>query len=124
MPLILIIDDDERFRAMLEQTLARAGYRTASAGDGRQGLRLHREAPADLILTDLIMPEQEGLETIIELRRSFPGSKVIAMSGGGRHHADDFLPIAQKLGAARTLAKPFTRDELLLAVREVLGAPE
>jgi DNA-binding response OmpR family regulator len=107
---------------MLAQTLVRAGYEIVAAGDGREGLRMHRASPADLILTDLIMPEKEGLETIVEIRRDFPQSRVIAMSGGGRHHPEDFLPVARKLGAARTLAKPFTRDDLLTAVREVLAA--
>jgi DNA-binding NtrC family response regulator len=121
MPSILIIDDDEHLRSMLEQTLERAGYTTVAVGDGKEGLRLQREAPADLVLTDLIMPEKDGLETILEIRRIFPKGKIIAMSGGGRYGSQDFLPIAKRLGAARTLEKPFTREALLETVREVLA---
>lgn len=120
MKRILVIDDDERFRSMLVQMLTRAGYEVAGAGNGKEGLRLQQEAPAGLVITDLIMPEKEGMETIMELRRSFPATRIIAISGGGRTGAQDFLPVAQKLGATRTLAKPFSREELLEAVRGVL----
>jgi DNA-binding NtrC family response regulator len=121
MPSILIIDDDDHVRLMLEQTLERAGYATIAVGDGKEALRVQREAPADLVLTDLIMPEKDGLETISEIRRLFPNGKIIAMSGGGRYGNLDFLPVAKKLGASRTLAKPFTREKLLETVREVLA---
>lgn len=118
---ILVIDDDAPFRSVLEQMLTRAGYEVATAGNGREGLELQRKAPAPLVITDLIMPEKEGMETIIELRRDFPETKIIAISGGGRHGSQDFLPIAQKLGAVRTLEKPFSREHLLEAVTAVLG---
>ena len=73
-----------------------------------------------MVITDLLMPEQEGLETIRELRRDFPGVKIIAISGGDKTGTMDFLPVATKLGAQRVLPKPFERDELLGAIQEVL----
>lgn len=117
---ILIIDDDEDIRIMVGEVLRRAGYQTAEAANGRLGIKKLREAPADLIVTDLIMPEQEGLETIMEIRRRFPRMKIVAMSGGGHDGVMDFLPMAKKLGASRTLNKPFSTTQLLTAVREAL----
>lgn len=122
MSRVLIIDDEEDIRSMVQHMLNRAGYDTASAGDGREGLRILRDKPVDLIITDLIMPGQEGLETIMEVRRLFPATKIIAISGGGHNGVLDFLPIASQLGATRTLAKPFTREQLLGAVREAFAA--
>jgi DNA-binding NtrC family response regulator len=122
MSRILIIDDEDYIRAMVQQMLDRAGYATAVASDGREALVLQRAQPADAILTDLMMPGQEGLETIMEIRRLYPATKIIAMSGGGHGGVLDFLPIATQLGAARTLAKPFSREQLLAAVREALEA--
>jgi DNA-binding response OmpR family regulator len=119
---ILVIDDDEQLRAMLTQALERAGYEVVGAGNGAQGLSLFRTQPADLVITDLIMPVKEGVETLIEFRREFPATPVIAISGGGRGGPTDYLSIARRLGACRTLAKPFSRDEMLLAVRDVLAA--
>jgi DNA-binding NtrC family response regulator len=121
MARILIIDDDEQMRLMLEQMLARAGHQVEPASNGQEGLALYRNSPTDLIITDLIMPEKEGIETIIEIRREFPLAKIIAISGGGRVGAMDFLPLARRLGAARTLAKPFEREQLVEAVTEVLA---
>jgi CheY-like chemotaxis protein len=122
MSRILIIDDDEDVRAMVREVLSRAGYDTTEAANGRVGIKLQKESPADLILTDLIMPEQEGLETIMEIRRLFPKTRIVAMSGGGHDGVMDFLPMARKLGASKTLNKPFTTVQLLAAVREVLAA--
>jgi DNA-binding NtrC family response regulator len=118
---ILVIDDEENIRTMVQQMLKRAGYDAAAAGDGSEGIRLQREKPADLVITDLIMPGQEGLETIMEIRRSFPRTKIIAISGGGHAGVLDFLPIATQLGALRTLPKPFTHQQLLALVKEVLA---
>jgi DNA-binding response OmpR family regulator len=123
MAYLLVIDDDEMFRSMLRRALELEGYRVQEAADGRKGLALMQQAPADLVITDLIMPELEGLETIMRLRREFPGTPVIAVSGGGRLRPTDVLPTAQRLGAARVFAKPFGLDELLNAVRELNGPP-
>jgi CheY-like chemotaxis protein len=97
-----------------------AGYEVAEAPDGTQGIRLYRQQPCDLVITDIIMPEKEGLETIRELRRDFPDVKILAISGGGRIRPDEYLPLAKKFGAHRTLAKPFEQKELLEAVQELL----
>ncbi len=106
---------------MLQHMLERGGLSNRLRLRGARGSGCKRQAPADLIITDLMMPGQEGLETIMEIRRLFPATKIIAMSGGGHAGVLDFLPVAAQLGAARTLAKPFTHDQLLATVREVLG---
>jgi DNA-binding response OmpR family regulator len=118
---VLIIDDDEQLRALLHEILERAGFAVIEAVNGVEGLKLFRSAPADLVITDLIMPDKEGVETILELRREFPEARVIAISGGGRNSSTNYLPIAARLGARRTLAKPFSRQEILEAVRETLA---
>ena len=120
MARILIIDDDEQLLAMLRQTLEREGYEVMEASDGNEGLRRYRENPTDLIITDLIMPEKEGMETIMELRRDFPDVKIIAISGGGRVDPWQYLSIAKSFGVQYTFAKPIERKELLNAVRELL----
>ncbi len=117
---ILIIDDDELLRQMLRLTLRNFGYEVADAANGREGLTRHRAAPADLVLTDLIMPEQEGLETIQAFRRHHPTVKIIAMSGGGRFSAQDVLGAARFLGANRTLEKPFSNEALIGAIKELV----
>ncbi len=104
---------------MLGHMLEAEGYEVIDASDGHEGIQRYREAPTDVIITDLIMPEKEGLATIMELRRDFPDAKIIAISGGGKGMLD-FLPVATKLGAQRVLSKPFERDELLGAIQEVL----
>ena len=118
MARILVIDNDADVRALLEQMLEPAGHEVSLAADGREGMKLHRAAPADLVITDLFMPNQEGLETIIELRKDFPEVRIIAMSG--KDAASAMLRAAQQLGANRVLQKPFFPLELLVAVEEVL----
>ena len=114
------MDDDVTFRKMLRKILEREGYETIEAEDGKEGMRLFRAAPADLVITDILMPEQEGIETIQELKRDFAGVKIIAISGGGRLDPEEYLRAAEQFGAARTLSKPFDREELLGAIRELL----
>jgi YesN/AraC family two-component response regulator len=121
MASILIIDDDAQILKMLRQILERESYDVTEASNGKEGLRLYRENPADLVITDIIMPEKEGIEIIIELKRDYPDVKIIAISGGGRINPEDYLNIAKKLGAHRIFAKPVERKELLNAVRELLG---
>jgi CheY-like chemotaxis protein len=122
MKRVLIIDDDEQLRALLSQILERAGYSVAEAAQGSMGLKLFREQPSDLVITDLIMPEKEGIETILEFRL-FPMVPLIAISGGGRHGPQDYLAIAKRLGAQQTVSKPFSRDEILQAVQIALEEP-
>ena len=117
---ILVIDDDDQIRAMLRQMLDQAGYEVADAPDGKVAMRLHREVPAGLVITDLIMPEKEGIETIMELRRDFPEVKIIAISGGGRIEPEHYLQMAKGLGAMCSFTKPIERRKLLEAVEELL----
>jgi CheY-like chemotaxis protein len=118
---ILVIDDDEQFRDLVRQVLGREGYEVVEARNGREGMDLYRATPTDLVISDILMPEQEGLQTIRELRREFPEAKIIAVSGGGLRGTMNFLKAARLLGAERTLWKPFDLDELRQAVREVLN---
>jgi two-component system, chemotaxis family, chemotaxis protein CheY len=124
MPRILVIDDDEPVLGFVEEVLKRAGYAVRTAQDGSKGLKLAKVETFDLVITDLFMPEKEGCETIVELRRLAPQTKIIAVSGGCRINGADCLPIAKALGAAVTLKKPVTSKELLDAVHGVLGAEE
>lgn len=119
---ILVIDDDEQMRVLLQQAMQWAGFEVVAAENGRQGQQLFEEQPADLIITDLIMPEQEGLETIRMLKRGYPAVKIIAISGGGRIGPEAYLPAAMELGADRIFAKPFDVKELISAVHELLDS--
>jgi DNA-binding response OmpR family regulator len=121
MSRILIVDDDPHVRSMLEHVLRKADHDVETAEDGKEALRVHRERPVDLIVTDIIMPEKEGLETITELRKSFPAVKIIAISGGGRIGPSQYLKMAKVLGANRTFSKPFNPSELIAAVEELLA---
>ncbi|MEK7240971.1 MAG: response regulator [Gemmatimonadota bacterium] len=118
---ILVIDDDPIVRGMLAEMLRREGYDVDEAEDGRAGMRQFRQQPAALVITDVVMPEQEGLETLMLLRQASPSVRVIAISGGGRVGPESYLNSARTLGAHAILAKPFGREELLKAVTEVLA---
>ena len=122
MKRILVIDDDTQVRQMLRQMLEREGYEVVDAGDGKEGMKLYRQAPTDLIITDIIMPEKEGVETIIELKRDFPDVKIIAISGGSRAlEAQNCLSYVRGLRVAHVFTKPFDRKELLDAIQKLLG---
>ena len=122
MARILIIEDDSEFRGMVRKVLEKAGYSDIEeAANGSIGMKLFRKNPYDLVITDLIMPDKEGLEIITELTRDYPSIKIIAMSGGGRNAPHGYLQIAKTLGARRTLAKPFQQSELIDAVQELLN---
>jgi len=120
MPRILIIDDDDLIRQMVRDVLERDGYDVEDASDGKQGLRAFMENPADLVITDLVMPEKEGIEIIIELRRDFPELKIIAISGGGTVGGSQYLDVAGKLGADKILGKPLKLRQLVTIVKELL----
>ena len=122
MASILLVDDDEQLRTMLGEVLRRAGYEVRLASDGAEAIKLYRSHPTDLIITDLVMPEKEGLEMIRELRRDRPEVRIIAMSGGGRSGKANCLKVAKALGAQQVLDKPFSHQEILEAIREVLAA--
>jgi CheY-like chemotaxis protein len=118
---ILVIDDEEAVRLIVREMLILEGYEVEIAANGKVGLQLFRSDPTDLIITDIFMPEMEGLETIRELHREYPGVKIIAMSGGGESGMLSFLSYAKRFGALRTLRKPFSREELLANVQELLA---
>ena len=103
-------------------TLEEAGYDVEEAADGNIALQIQQESPVDLVITDIIMPEKEGIETITDLNRGWPGLPVIAISGGGRDTPQRYLGIAKGIGAARVFQKPVLRDELLEAIAELLAA--
>jgi CheY-like chemotaxis protein len=126
MERVLIIEDDEFVQKMLKQTFERAGYYVSTAANGATGLKLYESnidltEPFDVVITDLIMPGMEGIETITKLRKGNPNVKIIAISGGGRNEPEGYLYLAQKLGAARTFTKPVDRIALMQAVSELIG---
>ena len=118
MARILIIDDDINIRTILGLSLEDAGHEVVLAAEGREGIQKHRATPVAVIVTDLFMPGQEGVETIRQLRKEFPQVKIIAMSG--EVAANPMLKVASKLGADKILHKPFLVEELLKAIEEVL----
>lgn len=117
---ILVIDDDELVRKTIVMTLQSAHYEVVEASDGVLGMKAANQTPFDLVITDILMPNKEGIETIRELRRQENGPKIIAISGGDLR-GGSFLEVAQKLGADRTLSKPFRPKELLVDVAKVLA---
>lgn len=121
MARILLIEDDELVRRMLYLLLTRAGHEVVEAENGERGVALQLADPADLVLTDIIMPERDGIEALMDLRRRKLGVPVIAMSGGGRVSATDYLVAAGKLGAVATLTKPVDPKVLLETVDRALA---
>src|SRR6185503_15672655 len=121
MARILIVDDDDAFRQMLRLTLMKMGYDVVEAVNGKEAIKRYVGMPADVVITDLIMPEQEGLETIQEFRRRYPAVRIVAMSGGGRIDAQNILVVASFFGADRTFTKPFSNRDLVAAIDELLS---
>lgn len=117
---ILLVDDDEQFRVMLSEALIGEGFLVREASDGFQGLKHYAEQPTDLVITDLVMPEKEGLEMIVEIKQLDSEVKIIAMSGGGRGSSQNYLKMAKAFGAQLVLAKPFSHHEILEAISQVL----
>lgn len=120
MARVLIIEDDNEVREFLESLLDRAGYATITAVNGKEGVAIFNTSPVDLVITDIIMPEKDGIETIMDMKRANPALKVIAISGGGRAEPENYLHSAMLLGADRTIKKPFTNEDILEAVRTLL----
>ena len=117
--LVLLIEDDDVVRKITEHMLLAAGYDVICAADGRQGLVLFDLLRPDLVITDIVMPERDGIEVILHIRQYAPSTGVVAISGGFWGNMD-VLSYAAKLGADRVLAKPFRGDDLLAAANEAL----
>ena len=120
MARILLVEDDKFTRELYELLLKEEGHKVESAEDGEIGLKMALAGGYDLILLDIIMPNKDGIGMIIDLKKEFPGVKIIAMSGGGVNRPEGYLDGAKKLGANRTLTKPIDRDQMLMAVKDTL----
>jgi len=120
---ILIIDDDAAVSRTLSLILTRAGYHVSTAAGGRRGLELLANGGIDLVVTDIIMPELDGIEAIRRIRADYPGLRIIAMSGGGQIDKAEFLHMAQVLGADRVIEKPVRSERLVELVTAVMAAP-
>ncbi len=121
MPRIIVADDDEQTRTLLRMILEEAGYEVETARDGCEAVKLYRENPADLLITDIVMPEKDGVEPITELRRDFPEIKVIATSGGGRlGSSQHYLRTAKGIGADGIVTKPIHSAVLLETVKRLV----
>lgn len=120
---IIVVDDQEPIRRIIRRALESEGYDVLEASDGEMGVNLLRRSGAALVITDIFMPGQDGIETLRQIRKEFPNVKVVAMSGGGRT-GQDLIEGAKVLGATRTLEKPFTARDVVALVEEVLrGRP-
>ena len=122
MPSILLLEDNTELRNMLKLLLTRAGYEVREASNGKGVVEKYQQLQPDLVITDLLMPEKDGLEVIQELRDLDRTVKIIAMSGGGRGSVEYYLPLAKKLGAQYTLSKPFSYEEFLATIQLALEA--
>ncbi|PCJ51223.1 MAG: response regulator [Candidatus Hydrogenedentota bacterium] len=124
MARVLIIDDEEQIREVLRTVLERVGYEVSEASNGVEGIQIYREHDIDLVVTDIIMPEKGGIDTIMDLRRDYPDVKIIAVSGGGMCGDVSYLDMAIGVGADRAIGKPFVLDEFLEAVTELTETNE
>lgn len=122
MAKVLVIEDNQQVLYSYKRMLELAGHQVVGAVNGNEGTRLYREDPADVVITDMVMPEKDGMETIMELRKDYPGVKIIAVSGGGAIGPYCYLMTAQRLGANRILTKPIDKSELVKAVVDVVGS--
>ncbi len=121
MAKILLVDDDCQVRAMLKLTLEREGHQVVEAENGVEAVAKYQPDAIDLVITDIVMPEKEGIETIMELRSMDPLVKIIAISGGGRINPDDYLNWARRFGVRFTFTKPVAREQLRDAIDELMG---
>ena len=120
---LLLVEDDDGLRAVLEHLLTEAGLEVLTAQNGKEALA-KLTPDIDVVVSDIIMPEMDGLDLLLRIRKERPGTKIIAISGGGIQDKEHVLEIARRMGAGRVLAKPFTSEQILGAVRELLdGRP-
>lgn len=115
---ILIVDDDPRIRDLFRLWLEKAGFEVYEAENGKKGVEVQRQSPVDLLICDLIMPVQEGIETITKFRNEYPDIGIIAISGGGKIGPDSYLTVAEQLGAWRVFTKPVKMPELIKTIEE------
>ncbi len=123
-PRILVIDDEETVLTLLQSILEREGYEVCLATNGQQGVELFRQQPCDLVITDMVMPLKDGLQTILELRAEAPDLQVIAISGGGAISKERYLTVAGYLGKVITIAKPFSVEAVVNTVAGLLQDQE
>lgn len=121
MEKILIMDDCGDFRAFIRDVLVEAGYEVLEAADGNEGLQLYRRNPVSVVIIDMLMPVKDGIETIMELRKTSSPVKIIAVSGGGRVPSNDYLSMARTAGADYTFTKPIDPDSILSIIRQILN---
>lgn len=121
MSKIMIVDDDLQIREMLRITLERQGYEVVEAANGVEAVRVYKDQDVDVVITDIVMPEKEGIELIMELKGIDPDVNIIAISGGGRINPEDYLKWARRFGVGQTFSKPVDRQKLLEAVASLLG---
>ncbi|HUZ71623.1 MAG TPA: response regulator [Stellaceae bacterium] len=125
MSVILVIDDERKIRQMVSGILVNAGYDVLEARDGAEGLQFCRTTVVDVVITDIVMPGKEGIETIRELRREYPDIRIVAMSGGGGRDNNAYLEFAQRLGADEIIAKPFRAGDLTAILERLIAkAPQ
>lgn len=117
---ILIIDDEPQIRRMLRNWCEAEGYEVVEASDGREGIQSFRKHLSDVIITDIVMPNTEGVETIVTLKKEFPDVKIIAISAGGQFQHQGYLELARLFGADHAFEKPFTKQDLMAAVRQLM----
>jgi len=121
MPGVLIVEDDEDLREMIKISLIKNKYTVLEAGDGKEAITKFKPSITDLIITDIIMPQEEGLKVIMKIREIKPEIKIIAISGGGKAGPGSYLNVAKALGANAVFSKPFSINDLLNKVKELVG---
>lgn len=119
---VLIIDDDHQMRSLLREALLIAGIEVETAADGAEAMHLFNSRPFKVVVTDIVMPDMDGFEVIFALRKVQPNAKIIAISGGGRLDATDYLVTAQSFGVNATFSKPIHRKALIAKIQEFLSA--
>ncbi len=122
MKKILVVDDDDLIRDLIYEILEPQGYQILLAENGNRALEILDKEEIDLIITDIIMPDKEGIETILDIKKRLPHAKIIAMSGGGQLEANSYLSMAKRLGVNATISKPFNPVKLLNVIQEILEA--
>lgn len=118
---VLVVDDNEDFRGIVCEMLLDLGWEVFTAKNGVQALAVLESQVVDVVLTDIIMPDKDGVETVQEIRRKYPTIKIAAMSGGGRVNANNYLDLAKRLGASVTFEKPFRAQELMLGLERIVS---